>query len=104
MLFNSFEFLFVFLPAILAVVFGLRRVGAFLAAEVAIIIGSLIFFMWWDWRFVGLLLFSAVFNWVCGTKASAPSGRKWLILGVATDLAILATFKYGLFLRDALVL
>jgi len=56
MLFNSFEFLFAFLPVTLVVVFGLRRFGAFLAAEVAIIVGSLIFFMWWDWRFVGLLL------------------------------------------------
>ena len=104
MLFNSLEFLFVFLPVILAVVFALRRIGAFFAAEVAIIIGSLIFFMWWDWRFVGLLLFSAIFNWVCGAQASRSSGRNWLILGVATDLAILATFKYGLFLRDVLTL
>jgi D-alanyl-lipoteichoic acid acyltransferase DltB (MBOAT superfamily) len=104
MLFNSFEFLFAFLPVTLVVVFGLRRFGAFLAAEVAIIVGSLIFFMWWDWRFVGLLLFSAVFNWLCGTRASQPSGRNWLILAVVTDLAILAGFKYGLFLRDAMTL
>ena len=57
--------------------------------------------MWWDWRFVGLLLFSAVFNWNCGRKAAKPSGRNWLIFGVVVDLAILALFKYGLFLRDA---
>jgi alginate O-acetyltransferase complex protein AlgI len=38
---------------------------------------------------------------VCGAKAAKPFGRNWLILGVATDLAILAVFKYGLFLLDA---
>jgi len=101
MLFNSFEFLFVFLPLVLATVFGLRRFGAFPAAEISIIVASLLFFMWWDWRFVGLLLFSAVFNWNCGRKAAKPSGRNWLIFGVVVDLAILALFKYGLFLRDA---
>ena len=104
MLFNSFEFLFAFLPITLGLVFGLRRIGAFLAAEIAVIVSSLIFFMWWDWRFVGLLLLSAVFNWTCGERACQPSGRNWLILCVATDLAILGTFKYGLFLHDALTL
>src|SRR5579864_7507580 len=95
MLFNSFEFLFAFLPIVLAVVFGLRRVGAFLAAEISIIVASLSFFMWWDWRFIGLLVFSIVFNWVCGTQAAKPSGRRWLILGVGTDLAILALLNTG---------
>ena len=101
MLFNSFEFLFLFLPIVLVAVFGLRRFGAFVAAEIAIIVASLIFFMVWDWRFVSLLLFSAIFNWFCGANVLKSSGRSWVIVSVVLNLAVLATFKYGLFLRDA---
>jgi alginate O-acetyltransferase complex protein AlgI len=108
MLFNSFEFLFVFLPLVLVAVFGFRRIGAFRTAEATIILASLAFFAWWNWRFLGLLLFSALFNWSCAnaiSRAPTPKWRRiWLSLGVGVDLAILGFFKYGLFVFDAVTL
>ena len=104
MLFNSFEYLFFFFPSVLLLVYALRRAGSFVLAEIAMIAASLGFYAWWDWRFLSLLLGSAVFNWQCG-KAIAGSpkdaSRFWLVFGVTLGLSVLAFFKYGSFLRDA---
>ena len=108
MLFNSYEFLFVFLPSVLAVVYGLRRAGAFGAAEYAIIAASLGFYAWWNWRFLGLLLLSTIVNWMCGWRIALAGSRRrarlWMSLGVGLDLGALAVFKYGRFLVDAATL
>ena len=106
MLFNSYEFLFGFFPAVLVVIFGLRRLGAFRLAKTCLIAASLIFYAWWDWRFVGLLLASALLNWMIGRLIVMSKNRRgamaMLALGLCIDLGTLATFKYGLFLADAL--
>lgn len=108
MLFNSFEFLFGFLPCVLAIVHGLRFIGAFGLAKLSLIGASLIFYAWWDWRFVSLLLASAIFNWLFGFLVVRPkSSRRTqtaLAIGVGVDLLVLAFFKYQLFLTDLFTL
>ena len=68
---------------------------------------SLVFYGWWDWRFVLLLALSAVANqffalWIDGMRPGA-AGRKWaLAAAVAANLGVLGWFKYyGFFVTSA---
>jgi alginate O-acetyltransferase complex protein AlgI len=64
-----------------------------------ILIVSLVFYGWWDWRFVLLLALSAAANqffalWIAGMRPGA-GGRKWaLAAAVAANLGVLGWFKY----------
>jgi len=51
MLFNSIEFLFVFLPILLVVFFWLARISQRLAAG-WLALGSLFFYAWWNPSYV----------------------------------------------------
>ena len=63
------------------------------------LIVSLVFYGWWDWRFVLLLALSAAANqffalWIAGMRPGA-AGRKWaLAAAVAANLGVLGWFKY----------
>ena len=72
-----------------------------------LLLASWFFYAQWDWRFVGLLIGSAVLNW--GVAALIARNRErgrrtgWLVgLGVAANLLILGFFKYyGFFVEEA---
>ena len=71
-----------------------------------LLLASWFFYAQWDWRFVGLLIASAVLNWgvaVLIDRSSESGRRKWLVgLGVAANLIILGFFKYyGFFVEQA---
>lgn len=71
-----------------------------------LLLASWFFYAQWDWRFVALLIASAVMNWgVAALIARSDDGgrRKWLVaLGVAANLLILGFFKYyGFFVEQA---
>lgn len=102
MLFNSFAFIFGFLPLALAGYFALRSRGRERAALAFLGSMSLVFYGWWDWRFLPLLLGSIVFNYGVGRRLlrheeATGSDRRWLMFGVTVDLALLGYFKYANF-------
>ena len=71
-----------------------------------LLLASWFFYAQWDWRFVALLIASAVLNWgvaVLIDRSDAQRRRKWLVgLGVAANLIILGFFKYyGFFVEQA---
>ncbi len=70
-----------------------------------LLLASWFFYAQWDWRFVGLLILSAVLNWGVGALIARQPGSKkaWLVgLGVAVNLLILGFFKYyGFFIEQA---
>lgn len=97
MLFNSYEFIFFFLPATwlgwrIALAQGHRRLGvAWLA------LASLFFYGYWNWKYVPLLLLSLVINYRLGLSltTAAPSKRRLLIIiGLVWNIGLLAYFKY----------
>ncbi len=109
MLFNSWVF-WVFLPLVLGGYFLLRHAGQ----NVLLLLASLLFYGWWDWRFLGLLaLTTALDFWVAlgldrraagGDYRLSPSRRKALLLAsVVANLGVLAFFKYFNFFEDSLV-
>lgn len=72
-----------------------------------LLLASWFFYAQWDWRFVGLLIASAILNWGAAAliARNRERGRRtgWLVgLGVAANLLILGFFKYyGFFVEQA---
>jgi D-alanyl-lipoteichoic acid acyltransferase DltB (MBOAT superfamily) len=99
MLFNSYPFIFVFLPIALFGYFASRRLGAH-APIVWLALASLLFYAFSNWPFVALLLASIVFNygigWLLISGRLRPNARfAVLSAGVACDLVVLGIFKYA---------
>src|SRR5450432_1839398 len=96
MVFASPIFLFLFLPLVLAGYFGLpRRWG-----NAVLLAASLCFYIWGEGLYAAIVLASIAFNWLVGRKlGDAPdtSRRRWLTLGIAGNLTLLAIFKYANF-------
>ena len=102
MLFNSYQFIFLFLPVALTGYFVLGRFSNLLPV-VWLALASLTFYAVSNWQFVALLLGSIAFNYLIGylliTKRSRDRLRfAVLTLGVAGDLLVLGYFKYAGFL------
>jgi D-alanyl-lipoteichoic acid acyltransferase DltB (MBOAT superfamily) len=100
MLFNSFGFLFAFMPVTVIGFFVLARYSRALAAA-WLFAASLFFYGWWNPVYLALLLASTGFNFVTG-RALAQGGdvgstrrRRLLALGVTANLALLGYFKYA---------
>ena len=102
-LFNSYVFLLAFLPIALIGFFAIgRRHQRYAAAWLAAM--SLVFYGWWNPRYVPILLASIVVNFFFGRCIAACSpDRKarataLLVAALAIDLVALAYFKYADFL------
>ena len=96
MLYNSFEFIFVFLPVALLLYFGAAAVSRGLANGVLCAL-SLAFYAWWDWRNLFVLVGSILVNFVVGALIKRRASKPVLVLGVALNLAVLGYFKYANF-------
>ncbi|MCC7202748.1 MAG: MBOAT family protein [Nitrospirae bacterium] len=97
MLFNSFEFIFLFLPLTLIVYFFLNRHRLTLAAKSWLVFASLFFYSWWNVKYLPLILGSILFNYAIGTNFTRvkESKRKWmLVIGICSNIGLLAVFKY----------
>jgi len=108
MLFNSFAFIFLFLPVTFAVFFALARTSHALAAG-WLAAASLFFYGWWNPVYVGLLLGSIVFNYALGTRIARARAagdlrraKRALVVAVGGDLALLGYYKYANFFLENL--
>ncbi len=101
MLFNSYDFILIYLPIVFAGAFLIggrsRRLGTLWLA-----CASIVFYGVWDFRYVPLLLASIVFNYKAGywisLKIAAQEwnrGRTLLIAAIAVNLGLLGYFKYA---------
>ncbi|MBT6745558.1 MAG: MBOAT family protein [Flavobacteriales bacterium] len=103
MLFNSLIFLLVFLPLFLLGWYKIKLVKG----KLVLLTGfSFIFYGYWDFRFVGLMLFSILVDFYCGQQISKhlnkskKRARNWMIVSVVINLGILGFFKYFNFFID----
>src|SRR4051794_7519871 len=104
MIFNSYQFLFAYLPVVLAGTFLLARFSAD-AAQLWLIACSLFFYAVWNVAYLPLLLGSIGFNYLIASRmahAEHAASRAWLLtLAVAVDLGLLSYYKYtGFFLEN----
>ena len=106
MLFNSYEFIFLFLP--------IAVIGFFLVSKFRrqygtlwLVLASLFFYGWWNYRYVPLLMASICFNYWVGHRletlaaereaaniAPHTSMKTWLAFGIIVNVALLGYFKY----------
>jgi D-alanyl-lipoteichoic acid acyltransferase DltB (MBOAT superfamily) len=99
MLFNSYPFLLGFLPLSLI---GMAAAGHRTVRRIVLIlIVSLFFYGWWDWRFLPLLTSSIAVNYLlgcairrCVARDRQPAASMALATGIALNLLLLGTFKY----------
>jgi alginate O-acetyltransferase complex protein AlgI len=104
-LFNSFLFIFGFLPLALLLTYAAGRIGWLAKAVLTLL--SLGFYAMWRPIHLPLLLGSILVNFFVGDRIqsalAAGRGRAvrvWLILGLAADLSFLGWFKYANFVAD----
>ena len=94
MLFNSYEFIFLFLPVTFLIFYqAAKRIGL-RAAIFWLTLASFLFYGWWDWRYVPLLFASICFNYGVGRRIEAsPGGKGWLIGGITGNVLLLGFFN-----------
>lgn len=98
MLFNSLEFIFIFLPAALFLFWRFKK-----QQQILLILLSLVFYAYWDYRNLPLLLASIVFNLIFGNFLLRNPQKRFLIIGIACNLLPLIFFKYFHFLQILLI-
>ena len=95
MLFNSYVFIFLFLPITFIVFFLLGKYAPKRVATLWLVLASFFFYGWWDYTYVPLLSGSIVFNYLVGRKLENRPGHKpWLVFGIVCNILLLGYFKY----------
>lgn len=107
MLFNSYVFIFVFLPVTLAGYFFFGSLKRSKLANVWLVLVSLFFYSYWNVRYLPLLLGSIAVNYLCAglilryrKQPGILSGKVFFLLGIFFNAALLCFYKYMDFLIE----
>jgi len=103
MLFNSYEFIFVFLPITFFIYFYLNHKRLTETSKGFLICSSLFFYSWWNIAYLPIIIASMTFNYAIGRSLHKTAGKKYsafskksiLIFGIVLNLALLGYFKYA---------
>ena len=101
MLFNSYEYIFFFLPITFFLYFFLLQKRLIIGAKGFLVFASLFFYSWWNPVYLPIILVSMLFNYTVGnilTKEAAVAKinkKTILIFGILSNIALLAYFKYA---------
>ncbi len=103
MLFNSLSFA-IFLP-IVFVLYWFVFNGKLKKQNILLLVASYFFYACWDFRFLFLLIFSTLLDYLTGIKIEESSNQKsrkfWFWLSITINLGFLAVFKYYNFFIDS---
>ena len=100
MLFNSYEFIFLFLPVTFFVYFYLLNKRLITASKGFLVFSSLFFYSWWNISYLPLILGSMLFNYIIGSSLNEKfakikvSKKSILIFGILMNISLLGYFKY----------
>lgn len=99
MLFNSFEFILIFLPVVFLLYFFLNKIGWTFVSKIWLVLASLFFYSWWNIIYLPLLLTSMILNFSIGKKLITSSNKLIskiiLTLGIIFNVGLLSYFKYS---------
>lgn len=105
MLFNSLDFA-IFLPLVFLIYWYVLGKN-YRWQNLFIVFASYVFYGWWDWRFLGLILFSTLVDFWMGRllgREDRKSKRKmWLWVSIVVNIGFLGFFKYYNFFLDNFV-
>lgn len=105
MLFNSYQFIFLFLPITAILFYAIAHIAHPRYAACWLILASLFFYGYWNPEYIPLLLFSILFNYAIG-MAIIETGKRTeqkalmrflLFLGVSVNLLVIGYYKYAIF-------
>ena len=103
MLFNSIEFA-IFLP-IVFLLYWFTTKGNFKLQNILLLVSSYFFYGCWDWRFLFLLIFSTLLDYITGIKmynSTSQNHKKcWFWLSICINLGFLGVFKYYNFFAES---
>ena len=98
LLFNSYEFIFAFLPITFFIYFLLLQKRLIIGAKGFLVFASLFFYSWWNIAYLPLILSSLLFNYLIGSALNTPNrvNKKGVLsFGIFANLALLGYFKYA---------
>ena len=101
MLFNSYPFIFAFLPLTFFIYFYLNSKRLTELSKGFLVFSSLFFYSWWNIIYLPLILCSMLFNFVTGVSLSKKQEHKkvskktLLFIGISVNLLSLGYFKYS---------
>jgi D-alanyl-lipoteichoic acid acyltransferase DltB (MBOAT superfamily) len=92
MLFQSQSYVLAFLPVAAALYYAVA--GSLAWRQRVLVAASLVFYGWWDVRFIPLLIGQIAATWILAWLDGRSRQRILLVVGIVLNLASLATFKY----------
>ena len=104
MLFNSYEFIFAFLPFTFLIYFYLNKRRLLEISKGFLVLSSLFFYRCWNPIYLPLILISMLFNYVIGKSLSSETKNRnvkrknLLVIGIIGNIGLLGYFKYSDFL------
>ena len=104
MLFNSIDFA-IFLPIVFTLYWLIPSKKVFYQ-NMFLVCMSYFFYAWWDWRFLFLIVFSSLVDFISGKKIYSSKSdinkKVWLLVSLLTNIGMLGFFKYFNFFIDSL--
>ncbi len=105
MLFNSIDFA-IFLP-IVFFLYWFAFPKNLRLQNLLIVVASYVFYGWWDWRFLSLIIFSTLIDFVVGLLLKDENNtlkrKLFLLISICVNLGFLGFFKYYNFFLDNFV-
>ncbi len=105
MLFNSIDFV-LFLPIVFTIYWCISGKSPRLQ-NVFLLIASYFFYGCWNWKFLSLIAFSTLVDYLVGValgQENRPARRKWLLVAsVVVNVGLLGFFKYYNFFLESFV-
>ena len=102
MLFNSYAFIFAFLPITFFIYFYLNHKRLTEASKGFLVFSSLFFYSWWNIAYLPIILSSMLFNYIIGNTLNKSkkdrarfSKKSLLVFGIVANLTLLGYFKYS---------
>jgi len=102
LLFNSYAFIFAFLPITFFIYFYLNHKRLTEASKGFLVFSSLFFYSWWNIAYLPIILSSMMFNYIIGNTLNKSkkdrarfSKKSLLVFGIVANLTLLGYFKYS---------
>ena len=102
MYFNSFEFIFIFLPLTLIIYFLVSKLKSHRLMIFWLIFASLFFYGWWNFKYLTLIIVSILINLFFSSILIRKQSKIVLTIGILVNLIILGYFKYANFFLDSI--
>ncbi|QIZ72967.1 MBOAT family O-acyltransferase [Oxynema aestuarii] len=107
MLFNSYIFIFVFLPITILGFFFIPKIRNFRFSFLWLTLASLFFYGYWNFKYLLILLTSILVNYVFGqlldrNKQKSARAKGLLVCGTIFNLGLLGYYKYADFVVNSI--